>query len=197
MRKIPPFYSLFAVLKDGAPQSANCKCPAGESHVHIAALLITLSEIPPQACTSMRSAWSRPSQGGKALLATDLDFGKASMDGYVVYDGLVQPITGLLELLEGTENVGALDFSRQESQQRLHATPLPSCNPVLIDPLDKLAEIAASCEVNVCDLIDALQPTHEEVHLIQEMSIGQRNNPLWFDAHQWRITSSNFGKVCN
>jgi len=29
-------------------------------------------------------------------------------------------------------------------------------NPVLIDPLDKLAEIAASREVSVCDLIDAL-----------------------------------------
>jgi len=123
------------MLKDGAPQSANCKCPAGETQtcVHIAALLIALSEITPQACTSMRCAWSRPSQGGKASLATDLDFEKASMDGYVAYYGPVQPITGLLELLEGTENVGALDFSRQESQQCLHATPLPSCNPVLID----------------------------------------------------------------
>jgi len=93
--------------------------------------------------------------------------------------------------------VGALDFSRQESQQRLHAIPLPSCNPVLIDPLDKLAEIVTSCKVTVYDLIDALRPTHEEVHLIQEMSIGQHSNSLWFDARQWRIASSNFGKVCN
>ena len=61
MRKIPPFYSLFVVLNDGTPKSANCKCPAGESQtcVHIAALLITLSEITPQACTSMRCAWSK------------------------------------------------------------------------------------------------------------------------------------------
>ena len=29
------------------------------------------------------------------------------------------------------------------------------------------------------------------------MSIGQRNNPLWLDARQWRVTTSNFGKVCN
>lgn len=63
--------------------------------------------------------------------------------------------------------------------------------------MDKLVEIAASREVTVCDLIDALQPTDEEVCLVQKMSIGQRNNPLWFDARQWRITSSNFGKVCN
>jgi len=90
--------------------------------------------------------------------------------------------------------VGAMDFSRQESQQRLHAIPPPSCNPVLIDPLDKLA---ASCKVTVYDLINALRPTHEEVHLIQEMSIGQHSNSLLIDARQWRIASSNFGKVCN
>ena len=67
----------------------------------------------------------------------------------------------------------------------------------MIDPLDKLSEIASSREVTTSDLIDALKPTDEEVCLIQEISIGQRNNPLWFDARQWRITSSNFGKVCN
>jgi len=27
------------------------------------------------------------------------------------------------------------------------------------------------------------------------MSIGQRHNPLWLDARQWRITCSNFGRV--
>jgi len=67
----------------------------------------------------------------------------------------------------------------------------------LIDPLDKLTEIFASRDVTVDDLIDALQPTDEEVQLIQEMSVGQRKNPLWFDARQWRITSSNFVRVCN
>ena len=39
--------------------------------------------------------------------------------------------------------------------------------------------ILANCEV----------PTSEET----EMAIGQRNNPLWMDARQWRITPSNFG----
>ena len=67
---------------------------------------------------------------------------------------------------------------------------------MLIDPLDKLVEIVANCEVTVYYLIDPLRPTHK-VHLIQQMSIGQRNNPSSFDARQWRITSSNFGKVCN
>ena len=41
--------------------------------VHIAAVLITLSDVTPEACTSMRCAWSRPSQKGKALLANDLE----------------------------------------------------------------------------------------------------------------------------
>ena len=68
---------------------------------------------------------------------------------------------------------------------------------MLTDPLDKLSEIATTRDVTVYDLVNALQPTEEEVQLIQEMTIGQHNNPLWFDARQWRITSSNFGKVCN
>ena len=157
-----------------------------------------LSEITPQACTSMRCAWSRPSQRGTASLVADLDFGDASSKGYTVYNGPVQPVDGLLELLKDSEcGVGALDFMQQESERCQHAIPLPSCNPVLTDPLDKLAEIAATGDVTVLDLVHSLQPTTEEVKLIQEMSIGQRNNPLWFDARQWRITSSNFGKVCN
>ena len=51
MHKIPPFYSLFVVLNVGVPKFANCKCPAGESQtcIHIATLLITLSEVTPQA----------------------------------------------------------------------------------------------------------------------------------------------------
>ena len=69
-----------------------------------------LSEITPQSCTSVRCAWSRPSQG-KASFVADLDFGKSLSHGYIPYDGPVQPVDGLLELLEGTDcNVGILDF---------------------------------------------------------------------------------------
>ena len=68
---------------------------------------------------------------------------------------------------------------------------------MLIDPLNKVLDIAATREVSVDDLVEALRPTAEEVELIQSMSVGQRHNPLWFDARQWRITSSNFGRVCN
>ena len=50
------------------------------------------------------------------------------MSEYAVYEGPVQPITGLLQLLECTENVGALDFSQLESQCRQQAIPLPSGN---------------------------------------------------------------------
>jgi len=45
--------------------------------------------------------------------------------------------------------------------------------------------------------VEALRPMKEDVDLIQNMTIGQHNNPLWIDARQWRATSSNFGKVCN
>ena len=64
---------------------------------------------------------------------------------------------------------------------------------MLIDSFDKLLEIAATREVSVDDLVEALRPTTEEVELIQSMNVGQRNNPLWLDARQWRIASSNFG----
>ena len=47
--KDPAFYSLFVVINNGKPTAANCKCPAGETQtcVHVAALLITLSEVIP------------------------------------------------------------------------------------------------------------------------------------------------------
>ena len=63
--------------------------------------------------------------------------------------------------------------------------------------LDKLCELCANRDVNVSDLVEALKPTAEDVQLIQSMSVGQRNNPLWLDARQWRVTSSNFGRVYN
>ena len=44
---------------------------------------------------------------------------------------------------------------------------------LLIDPLDKLSEIFAVQDVTVDNLVDALQPTSEELQLIQEMSVGQ------------------------
>ena len=85
MRKDPPFYILLVIFKDRTPIAGDYKCPAGKSQtcVHVAALLIMLSEITPQACTSVRCAWSRTSQG-KASLSSDLDFGKASSEGYTV-----------------------------------------------------------------------------------------------------------------
>ena len=38
----------------------NCRCPAGETQscVHISALLFTLAEVTPIACTSLPCAWS-------------------------------------------------------------------------------------------------------------------------------------------
>ena len=52
-------------------------------------------------------------------------------------------------------------------------------------------------EPTVDDLVTALCVTSEEAELIQIMTIGQGDNPLWMDARQWRVTASNFGRVCN
>ena len=52
-------------------------------------------------------------------------------------------------------------------------------------------------EITVDDLIKALEVTPHEVALIQEMTTGQKENPLWMDARQWRVTASNFRRVCN
>ena len=204
MRQVPPFYSLFIKLDTSStnilPIGGNCKCPAGESQscVHIAALLITLSEVTPQSCTSMQCAWSRPAQGGKACLATTLDFGKSSVNGYFAYDGPVLQVDDLLQSLDSAGlDPGVKHYFDQERERSQHAHPPSSANPVLIDPLDKLREVSAMRDVTVQDLVEALRPTKEDVQLIQNMSVGQRNNPLWLDARQWRVTSSNFGKVCN
>ena len=60
-----------------------------------------------------------------------MDFGKASSEGYTIYDGTVQPKNGLLELLEGSEcNADILDFMKLESDQCQRVTTQPSNNPV-------------------------------------------------------------------
>ena len=52
---------------------------------YIAALLKMLSEISQQACTSVKCAWSKPSQGEKASLVANLDFS----EGYTAYNSPV------------------------------------------------------------------------------------------------------------
>ena len=133
-----------------------------------------------------------------ASLAVDLDFGKSSVVGYVEYTGPVLEVNDLLHQLESTGcDTGAQHYFKEEQDRSLQSVPPPSSNPVLIDPLDKLLDVASTRNVSVDDLVEALRPTAEEVELIQTMSVGQRHNPLWLDARQWRITSSNFGRVCN
>ncbi len=62
----------------------------------------------------------------------------------------------------------------------------------LKDPMDNLMSISEG-EPTVDNLITALGVTSEEVELIQLMTLGQRNNPRWMDARQWRITASKLG----
>ena len=96
MRKNPPFYTVFTTFTTVnnagdilSIERGKFMCPAGESQscVHMAALLLTLAEVTPTACTSLPCAWSRPSSRGLAMLSQELDFGRASVDGYFKYTG--------------------------------------------------------------------------------------------------------------
>ena len=142
--------------------------------MHVATLFITLSEVIPQTCTSMRCAWSRPAQGGKPSLATDLDFERSSLDGYVAYTGPVLQVDDLVQQLESVgSDVGVQHYFNQEVERCQQVVPPPSTNPVPIDPLDKLCETASTHDVIIVnDLVQALKPTAEEVNLIQSMSVG-------------------------
>ena len=93
--------------------------------------------------------------------------------------------------------MGVQHYFNQEAERSSQSVLPASNNPVLIDPIDKLCDLAATRDISVDDLVQALTPTKEEVELIQCMSIGHRNNFLWLDARQWRVTLNNFGKVCN
>ena len=176
-----------------------CAAGASQSCVHIAAMLFTLAEVTATACTSVRCAWARPSLGqkvGSASFSRELDFGNASQDGYFPYDGQKPSIDTLLKsFADAGSKPAIIDYLDGEKERgaRVEDTARQSAE-ILRDPLDKLASID---KPTVDDLVDALCVNAEEVELIQIMTIGQRDNPVWMDARQWRITASNFGKVCN
>ena len=112
------------------------------------------------------------------------------------YTGPVLEVNDLLYQLESAGcDTGAQDYFKHEEDRSVQSVPPPSANPVLINPLDKLCDIVSIRDVAVDDLVEALKPTAEEVELTQVMSIGQRHNPLWLDARQWRVTLSNFGRM--
>ena len=95
MCKHLPFYKLFvSISRDETNdpfeeelsctiEGANCYCEAGETQscVHATA------EVSP-GLRSLPCAWSRPSAiGGKSTQSTNLDFGKASSEGYLPSSG--------------------------------------------------------------------------------------------------------------
>ena len=94
---------------------------------------------------------SRPTApGGKACLATNLDFGKSSSTGYFTYDGPVMPVDELLQKLDNADcDPGIKHYFLQERERSQHTHPPSSANPVLIDPLDKLHEISATQDATV------------------------------------------------
>ena len=181
------------------PMGGNCFCVAGASQscVNIFAPLLNLAELTPNVCTSVRCAWSRPSTGSKASFAKELDFGKASTQGYVPY-GRPQPPVGTLlqDLLNAGSKSGVADYFDEEKVRESTVVAPVSVKSLLQDPQDRLTSIVDG-RPTVDNLIQALGVTSEEAELMQVMTIWQRNKPLWMDARHWRITASNFGKVCN
>ena len=209
MRQNPPYYDNFLKLSrsvdDGTItiQGANCRCPAGETQscVHIAGLLLTLAEVTQTACTSQVCLWSRPhGKSSKAQLSADLDFGLASSTGYQPYCGAVLDALALVQELQVSGlAVGFGDFITMEGDRQAvsNTTFMSSCdNALLVDPFEYLLTLDKD-GWEVSDLVEALKVTPEEVMLVAEMTVGQRDNPLWMDARQWRITASNFGRIAN
>ena len=209
MRRNPPYYHNFLKLSRSEGngtidiEGANCRCPAGETQscVHIAGLLLTLAEITQTACTSQVCLWSKPcGKPTEAQLSAELDFGMASTTGYQPYSGAVLDASALVQEMQASGlAVGFGEFIEMEQERQASSTIMipPSHNArLLVDPFEYLLSLDKD-GWEVSDLVDSLKVTPEEVMLVAEMTIGQRDNPLWMDARQWRITASNFGRIAN
>lgn len=77
-------------------------------------------------------------------MATTLDFGKSSANGYFVYNGPMLKVDDLLQRLDTAWlDPGVKHCFGQERERNQHAHPPSSANPILIDPLGKLHEVSA------------------------------------------------------
>ena len=185
-------------------EDTNCYYAAGETQscVHVTALLFILAEVLPAACTSLPCAWSRPSAvgGTSAQSSTWTLAGHQAKD--LSHSGPPLDVRDLLRAyeMEGIRTGVGMYVQQEEDRCRTLAaassTSSTAVTMVLTDPLDRLAEKDIT-DVTVDDLISALHVTPEEVKLLETMTAGQQHNPLWMDARQWRVTASNFIKVCN
>lgn len=66
-------------------------------------------------------------------------------------------------------------------------------------PVDQLRyktvqEVVSSCSSEP-DVISKLKVTQEEILKLASDTVGQRDNPLWHQMRQGRVTASNFGVV--
>ena len=208
MHQHPPFYQCFVVFDSQEIRSGNCRCPAGETQscVHLSALLLTLIEVSQTSCTSLPRAWLRPRSMGTSIAATELNFGRVSIEGYVDEPSIRQTVLDVGDLLKVCDDAGVVTgasifFAQEEDRIKLAAQTPPSLHQptrsVLTDPLDKLTTTMKNHDITVDDLIMAMEVTSEETSLLQTMTSGQRHNPPWMDAREWRVTASNFGRVCN
>ena len=191
--KNPQFYHCFVVFVSHDIRSANCQCPAGETQscVHVSALLLTLARVTQTSCTSL-PAWSRPKVMGRYTIARDLNFGRASVEGYAEEQSLQQSRLDVGNLLKACNEAGVVTgasifFGQEEDRKRAgQAQPLQQPQRhLLIDPLDRLRSTTEGHDLTVNDLMKALEVTSEELSSLQTMTSGQRHNPLWMDARQW------------
>ena len=91
--------------------------------MHVAALLLTLVEISPTACTSLQCVWSHPAcTSGRQTKASSLDFGVTW--GYYQYNGPKLNVSALLDSLSeaNIHDSAALVYHHNEEGRVTRAT---------------------------------------------------------------------------
>ena len=123
------------------------------------------------------------------MTAVELDFGKAATEGYTTPVG---PPLDPSKLCNECNKAGILTgagiyFDQEQERQRFASSSVKNDTtaPLLVDPLDKPSQKDLQ-HVTVTDLVEPLEVTTNEIALIQSITVGQMDNPLWMDARQWR-----------
>ena len=203
MRTKPPYYSVFVSMSKDEDSSdwtivnGNCSCPTGlsQSCVHLTALLLTVIEISPLACTSLPCLWSRPSGSLKGTFMENL---RSKDTSYIPYEGRLLDPSLLLERISALptgQNTAAVKYFKEMDRSTASATSV-----ALPDPLQLLKDTGESRgfeNLTVEDVIRCVELNQEQRNAIEVATRAQHSSTIWIQARQWRVTASKFGVVCN
>lgn len=204
MRSTPPFYTVCAVLKrseeteEVSISGANCTCPTGlsQSCVHVTAMLLTIIEISPVACTSLPCVWTKPS----GRIAGDCMEAMRSVNkDYIPYNGPLHDPSLLLASLATPDT--ASDTIAFAKYLKIHDQPCRQPMSVhMPNPLEILKEIGESVgfdNLAVEHIKKSLRLDADQRCTLEIATRGQSTSDLWIQARQWRVTASKFGVICN